>query len=157
MIWRIATFAGFGLTFGIIGFWMSERTPPTDILEVEVLTPFVQPGGDLRVRYTVFRRANCRTRFQRTYRDYDGVRFAAEDIDLAISPAPLGRDTYVQLVPISQRAGQGEASMRAINVYYCNPLHVLVSWPIVQVAADVAFVISGDPVQSLGPGGQRGP
>lgn len=147
MMWRIATFSGFGLMAGILGMWASERTPPVDILDAAVLTPFVQPGDDLRLRYTVYRRANCRTKFQRTYRDYQEVRYIVEDVDIWLSPAPLGRDEYVSIIPISPRAAQGQASFRALTVFICNPLHHI--WPIVQIAAEGSFVIAGDPVSRL--------
>lgn len=144
MIWRVLTFTGFGLTAGVIGMWMSERTPPVDILDVQVVTPVVRPGADLRIKYSVYRRANCRSQFQRTYRDYDEVRYALEPVDIWMSPAPLGRDEYVSVVPISPKAAQGQAAFRAITVYVCNPIHNV--WPIVQVAAEASFVIAGPPL-----------
>lgn len=147
MIWRLAAYIGFGLTAGIVGMWMSERTPPVDVLNSQVLTPIVRPGGDLRVQYEAYRRANCRSRFQRTYRDYDNARYALDDIDIWLSPAPIGRDQYVSVIPISPRAAQGQAGFRAITVYICNPLHHI--WPIVQIASELSFVIGGEPIMPL--------
>lgn len=143
MMWRVATFAFTGSVFGLLGFWAGERTPPVDVLDATVLTPVVRPGEDLRIKYTVFRRASCRTKFQRTYRDSENARYTLEDIDIWYSPAPLGHDEYVSLVPISSRAQPGAASFRAITVYICNPIHNI--WPITQVSAQVPFRIEGEP------------
>lgn len=143
MMWKVTTAIGLCIGAGVLGFWLSERTPPIDIYDVDLLTPIVRPGGDLKVRYYVYRRDNCRTKFQRTYRDSEGVRYALEDVDIWLSPSPLGRDEYVSLIPISPRASQGQAKFRAITVYVCNPVHLV--WPIVQTPQEVLFKIEGDP------------
>ena len=57
----------------------------------------------------------------------------------------MGRDEYITLIPISTRAVPGKASFRAVNIYYCNPLHTL--WPIVEVLPPAAFEIRGEAVK----------
>lgn len=146
MMWRVATFIFVGSLAGLLGTWVADRQPPTEIISFKLMTPVVPPGGELKIAYYVFRNRSCATTFQRTYRDGDNppARHALDDIVIASSPANPGWDEYTTVVPISVKAMRGKASYRPIILYRCNPIHLL--WPIVQIPGNVDFQIAGEPV-----------
>lgn len=147
MIWRaLAIFAlgGFGITAGALGTWTADRTTPVDVVKVSVLTPQVNPGGELKVEYHVYRRASCRTHLERVLFDSKNVRVPLDPIDFMASPGPIGDETYTSAIKVPRNFAQGRGGYRAITSYICNPVHSL--WPIVTVAGDVKFIVAGDPV-----------
>jgi hypothetical protein len=144
MIWRGIGIAGLLVVFGTLGTWLGDRTPPTTVQEIVVMTPQVRLGGDLKIKYKVYRARSCHTLVERIIFDSRRQRYVLEDLTFASSPGPLGPDEYVSIIPIPPRAFNGEARYRAITTYKCNILHHL--WPVVGGAtADVTFDIVGEP------------
>ena len=71
MIWRIITFATSGIIAAVMGHWAFDREPPTRIIRTEVLSHVVQPGGELRIKYSVDRVRSCRMHLDRfIYNNY---------------------------------------------------------------------------------------
>lgn len=144
MIWRVLTFIGVAFTAGVLGTWAGERDTPVYIRSVNVLTPVVRPGADLRIRYHVYRRDNCRTTLQRVLLDHQLTRYILDDIVLWSAPGPLGDDEYTSAVPLPVKFAPGVANYRAVTKYECNPVHYF--WPIVRVASDLEFKVEGPPL-----------
>lgn len=141
MIWRIGTLAIVGITFGTLGMFMADRTPPTIVYAVDVLTPQVPPGGQLKVEYTVNRARSCATNVERILFDAQRVRVPLEDMEFKAAPGPMGPDKYISAVSIPTGFARGEAKYRVLTTYRCNPIHAL--WPITVLTADVSFDVTG--------------
>lgn len=146
VLWRIATFAGFGITAGVLGVMLADRRPPVEVYDVQVMNQDarVQLGTDLIVKYDVYRNAACRSIIQSVFRDRLGTRFVLDDIMLFMSPAIIGRDSYAMRVNVPVKMVEGEAIFRHVFVYYCNPLHYL--WPVIAPSPDIHFTVFGPPV-----------
>lgn len=141
MIWRVGTLSMVALTFGTFGMFIADRTPPTTVYDVQVLTPQVPPGGTLKVKYTVYRARSCATQVERILFDHQRVRHALEDLEFKAAPGPLGTDSYISAVPIPNTFTRGEARYRVLTTYRCNPVHSI--WPITVLTADETFDVTG--------------
>lgn len=131
----------------IVGFWAQDRSPPTTVHEASIETPSVPPGGLLKVRYVVTRKKDCRLHAERMVLDGQRTRVPIPDDDFIAAPGPLNmRDDFSVTFHISTVAEQGDAVFRSVQSYYCNPLHHILSWPIVVYGQDLKFVIAGPPV-----------
>lgn len=143
MIWRGIALTSIGLISGVAGLWAADRDVPVAVRKVEVVTPVVAPGGQVKVAYHVERHRSCAVKIERLLFDHDKVRITLEDINYAAPPGPLGQDEYVTAVTIPRTIAQGSARYKVITRYECNVFHRL--WPIVVQAADVQFEVRGPP------------
>lgn len=144
MIFRITTFAAVAAAGATLGFWVTDRDPPTIVIRSEVLGKPVRPGDDLRIKYTVHRFRSCETVIDRTLLDADSVRIILDDLAFTSSPGPLGEDTYVATVALPRNFAAGLGQYRVVTQYVCNPLHRI--WPIVAVNPPVYFEVGGEPI-----------
>lgn len=142
MIWRSFTLIGLGLTAGMLGVWLGDREPPTVSAKLEPVVLRVPPGGNLNVRYSVYRTRSCPLRVERLLIDSQNVRYVLPATEFSAAPGPLGEDSYISMVPLPQGISEGTAHYRAITIYKCNPLHSI--WPIVVTAPDVEFYVVRD-------------
>jgi hypothetical protein len=146
MIWRTMTLILVGGLSGAAGLWISDRDPPTvSAAKPEVLTPTVQPGGYVRIKYTLLRRRSCAVKTERLLFDGDNVRYPLEDLTFEAAPASLGPDSYVSQVPIPRTFSQGQGRYRTISTYTCNLVHKWF-WPIAGQPTEVEFKVWGEPV-----------
>lgn len=143
MIWRIITVATFGTIGALLGFWSTDREPPTRFIRTEVLTPVIQPGGELRIRYEVQRLRSCKTHVDRVLFDADRVRRDLDDIDYAAAPGPLGESTFILSINIPRNFAQGVGTYKTIFSYSCNPIQA--NYPIIVPAETIQFTVKGEP------------
>lgn len=139
MIWRTVTFLTIGTAAGFLGVWLGDKEPPTISAELKPVSISVPPGGDLRVRYTVFRTRSCPLKVERMLFDSTGTRYILPSTEFSAAPGPLGKDSYISIVPLPVNIAAGKAKYRAITTYRCNPIHSI--WPIVTTAPDVEFEV----------------
>lgn len=116
----------------VLGTWTGDRTPPTRLISTEVLTPTVEPGGIIQVRYVVQRDRTCDTRADRMLFDSEGRRKPLDDIN---SAGPLGPTTYIATAEVPTWFALGKARYVTSSVFTCNPLHVL--FPIVATPREI--------------------
>jgi hypothetical protein len=143
MFWRTTTLLTVGAVGSVLGMWAADRDAPIDIVQAEVLTPVVKPGGEFCLQYEVVRRGSCRTRLQRILYDGTRERYVLPDVDLWAAAGPQGRDHYKTCAPVPAKFAPGAASYRQMTEYACNPLHNI--WPIVHVADELHFRSEGQP------------
>lgn len=124
---------------GIAGVMVSDRQLPVTVLSRRVLTPEVEPGGVLRIAYSIERSKACRTLAERLIIDADGTRHILPDLDFEALGNP-GSDDFVSQVGVPINAAPGPAKFRAVTSYACNPVQRFI-WPITVVAPDQNFVI----------------
>jgi hypothetical protein len=148
MIFRVTAYAAVGLLAGYLGYIISDRTTPVEFLEYRVLTPQVQPGGDLRIRYRIVRKSFCATHVDRFIFDAEGVRISLESLDLAAGGGELGSDAYISAVQVPRNIAQGPARYRAIVTYTCNWIQHVFGVPVKAVTQDVEFEVVGEPLPS---------
>lgn len=146
MIWRAVTILTSGVVGSMLGFWTTDREPPTRIMRAEVITKTVPPGGELRIAYTVQRVRSCPTHVDRVLYDSESVRTDLQDIDFAASPGPLGYSNYILIVPIPRNFAQGRGHYKTIASYVCNPLQRVLS-PVVVPGDDIEFTVAGEPIK----------
>lgn len=147
MIWRTVTLLASGVLGSTLGFWSADREPPTRFMRSEVITKVVQPGGELRIEYSVQRLRSCQTHFDRVLYDSENARTDLQDIDFAASPGPMGESQFILTIPIPRNFAQGKGRYKTIASYICNPLQRAFS-PIVVTSDDVEFTVHGEPVQN---------
>lgn len=133
------------LTGGSLGWWATQRESPTQVYKIEVLTPQLPPGGELRIRYTVRRSQSCWTRVERVLFDFENTRFPLSTREFSASPGPLGDDSYVVSTFLPETLKEGPAHYRTITTYWCNIVHNI--WPIVVTGPDLTFTVSGEPMR----------
>lgn len=139
MIWKALSVIGFAGTAGLLGVWAGDREPPTVSADLRPVSVEVPPGGELKVRYTVFRTRSCPLRVERMLFDSTGTRYILPSTEFSSAPGPLGNDSYISMVPLPINISPGPARYRAITIYKCNPIHSI--WPIVAQAQDVEFMV----------------
>jgi hypothetical protein len=127
-----------GMIGGWLGWMASERTSPVRYYSTEVLNR-PKPTTALRVKHNVWRDKACRTTVYRLIFDKEKHRFVVPDIEFPAGVLPVGDDTFVTMVPISQEAEAGPAVYRVVRLYRCNILHWI--WPIEDGPHDIAFTI----------------
>lgn len=119
----------------------SQRDAPVSIEAAEITTPTVEPGHDLRIRYTVHRDKICRTTSYVTIFDGADVEWRIEPVSRA-AIGPLGGEIYVVRHTIPMGATPGHARYRLVLDFICNWTHRIV--PVTTIMPDLGFEI-GDP------------
>lgn len=135
LYFSVFVWCAFGMWLGTLA---ADREMPVVMYDVEALTPFVDPGGELKVEYAVFRRRSCEVQIDRFIYDSGKVRWPLLDTNINAG-LPLGEEHYVVPVKIPEGAMKGPAFYRISPTYICNPLQRL--WPISGGSRDVAFII----------------
>jgi hypothetical protein len=142
-MWRITAILLFGVLTGLSGFlglWIADRDPPIALNNSRVMTPVVEPGGQLKVRYGVYRFRSCATHIDRwIFSGEAKVRTTLDDVDYQSSPVPLGPADFVAVVDIPKRIEPGPAVYRIAATYVCNPLHRI--WPVKTAPPEIHFEI----------------
>jgi len=143
---RILAVLGYGFVTGIggwLGYLVSDREPPVVITKTEVLTPSVNPGGQLRVRYHLRRFRECGSETTRLIRDASETHFGLDPSSTPYSQGVVGEEAYNLPLLIPRSAAQGPAEYRVRTIWICNPLHHI--WPIKGEMRIVRFEIRGPP------------
>ena len=125
---------------------VADRAPPTDT-KVEIITPQVRPGEDLKMRVEPNRHRLCEAKIIFRVYDKDGnIISTAETRDWAMPVGGLGFDKpFIRPVRISSDAVPSlhvnDARMRIERKYRCpfNLVHFV--WPITEVTPDMPFTI----------------
>ena len=123
-----------GAVIGIyLGVLAIDRDPPADLIGRTLLTPEVQPGGQLRYINHVNRERNCSANIERFI--IDGTNFRYELNRTALSYfGPTGIMDYGQSIIIPETATTGAATLTVTLVYECNWLHnfypIIVTHPV---------------------------
>ena len=128
---------------GVMGVWVSDRDPPISLISVTAMNESIQPGGQLRVSYSVRRFRSCGVHIDRLLFDANAERYVLEDIDFAAAPGPLGDATYTVGINIPRRFAEGVGRYQVITRYECNPLHNFS--PIVVTGPLITFTVKGPP------------
>lgn len=123
----------------------TQRTPPVEILDMEVVNPVVAPGQALLIRFTVDRKQVCETTAYVTIIDGARIEYRVEP-DERPAFGPPGIDTRIvrHVIPIG--AARGIAAYRLVLDFRCNWTHDIA--PVTMVLPDVPFMIgTPDPPQ----------
>lgn len=107
---------------------VADRNVPVDVMSAEATTPFVAPGGTLRVGYTVYRRKQCDVFIDRFIIDAAGTRHTLPDSEIKRG-LPLGPDRYGVLADVPEKAVLGPATYMTITSYVCNVFQLLSAIP----------------------------
>lgn len=141
MILQIFILIGMAFFAALVGFWISDRDPPTTIRSVVVdESHAVVPGGTLRVEYTVKRRRSCSVILEQILFDAKKTRYIMPEQKYTIEPGLNGDEEFVLPIPIPEGFTPGPARFRAIRTYACNPIHAWF-WPVVLQSSDVDFTV----------------
>ena len=142
-----------GLFYAVVvafGAWIvsmvADRAPPTET-KVEIITPQVRPGEDLKMRVEPNRHRLCEAKIIFRVYDKDGnIISTAETRDWAMPVGGLGFDKpFIRPIRISSDAVPSlhvnDARMRIERKYRCpfNLVHFV--WPITEVTPDMPFTI----------------
>lgn len=128
-----------GIIGGWLGYMASDRNIPVRYYTNEVLND-PKPGGVLRVKSSVWRDKSCQTTVFRLIFDDDGHRYVVPDLNFPSGILPLGSDTFVVPIQISQEASDGPGIYRVVRRYRCNLLHWL--FPIEDGPHDLNFTVA---------------
>lgn len=114
---------------GLVAFWVTDRALPVEVLDTEVVTPEVEPGGKLVIRQTVKYLRDCGAHADRTLWDDHTNRQWLMDIDYEKPPDGLGERpiTFKVDVPFHFRPGKGR--YQSAPIFWCNPIQKYF-WPI---------------------------
>lgn len=128
---------------GLLGYWIQDRDPPVDILEAKILTPVIKPGDAVKVIYFLNRKRLCHVRVEQVIYDSDRVRYSPTTLDYVADPGSrkLGEDPIGYAVEVPTHFQEGPGFHRAVRAYYCNPIHELLSWPIILIGPDIPFEV----------------
>jgi len=118
--------------------WLADRSDPARIVNREILTPIVPPGGELVLSVDVDRVRYCKVSVQRFLIDGERTRHVLSTLYREIS-GKLGKEHYNIVVGVPASAAPGDAIYQTIATYNCNPLNTY--WPIVIPAPEVHFKI----------------
>ncbi len=140
----IASIIGVIFTFlcvvaGIAGTWLADRDLPIDVRRVELITPEVNPGDVLQVKFTVFRYRSCGFHADRLLIDSDGNREVLDDIDFRVNPNRLGDDTFITTIRVPSTFKPGPARYVSVSQHRCNLIHNF--WPIPGGISNIAFAV----------------
>jgi hypothetical protein len=133
------------LAAGILGTFLADRAPPVVVQSVEILTPVIEPGGKLRIRYRVHRVRDCETRVDRVMYDagipgrQPANRVILDVVRLFGEPDRLGLHSFVTAVDVPEHFVDGPARYVTAPQFRCNPLHTL--WPIQGQVRTVGFEV----------------
>jgi hypothetical protein len=125
----------------VAGFWFQDREWPIRDLRVDAMTPVAKPGEAVKIRHHFIRQRTCHVQLEQFVFDGEGVRHIAPTEDYLAAPGGPGEEDFATLVRLPPEASEGTARYRAVRLYYCNPIHHWLSWPIVVVSGDVRFQI----------------
>lgn len=128
--------AAIGSTTG--GYWVQDRDLPVQVEFKEIVGP-TRPGGKLRVRWQVYRDRLCATTKQEIIIDMGNSRWV---LPAQFSPQPLGGlgfDAFISQTDLPPDIPPGDASLRVVLSYVCNPLHM--AWPVVNRLPPIRFRI----------------
>jgi hypothetical protein len=128
----------------LLAYYAADRQVPVDVLESEVLTPIVRPGGKLIIRQKLRYTRECRGHIDRALYDSQTHRKWLSDVDYERPPRGLGEFTVTFVEDVPSYFDPGEASYRATPVYACNLLHQYV-WPLVRNDTVLRFKVEGQP------------
>lgn len=125
---RLIEFTFYGVTLVTLlqlSTWWFEQTPIA-ILERRLVTPIVEPGGELRIENIVAVASSCDVDVVRELIDANGIiyNFAATDWPDVIQTT----DDFVEftsVIPLPDTLTVGEALYRVELTWYCNPLQVM--------------------------------
>jgi hypothetical protein len=135
----MATLACCGVVGGWLGWMASDRAVPVKYYSTEVVNS-PTPGETLRVKHVIWRDRSCDTVIYRLIFDKNHRRYIVSDLEFATGILPLGNDTFVAPIPVSQEAAPGAAIYRAVRRYRCNWVHWI--FPIVDGPFDYSFTIA---------------
>jgi hypothetical protein len=143
MMWRIGLSAVLLFGAAALGMWINDREPPNTVLSVDVLTPTVRPGTELRILYHVQRwRTDCAVHVDRVLYDSRNASFPVPDVDFAASPsAKTGADSVMTIIYIAPNMAEGKARFRSVSTFRCNPMHNI--WPIKRESPEIIFNVAG--------------
>lgn len=131
-------------TASLLAYYAADRQVPVDVLETEVLTPVVKPGGKLIVRQVVRYGRECRGHVDRALYDSATHRKWLADVDYERPPRGLGDHTITFVEDVPSYFEAGPASYRATPVYSCNLVHQYF-WPLTRGDTVIRFTIEGKP------------
>ncbi len=133
----------------------TDRDPPT-LTTVEIATPAVSPGSDLRMRVSPHLLKICEGKV--VFRAYDrlGNIINQSETAWAFPLSQVGIDkTFIRPIRISRDAVvsrgrpdgtlEPDARMRIERKFYCNAVQKVLQWPIVEVTPDMPFAIAPGP------------
>jgi len=120
-------FALVAVVFGPTIWWMADRTPPIELVAYSVFPPQVKPGETVFRVISLNRKRQCEVEPQTILIDGGRVRWVFEDKTISI-PGPIGPDQYKRPVVIPLQALPGQAELRTVTEFVCNPIHKI--WPI---------------------------
>jgi hypothetical protein len=126
----------------VAGYWTQQRGLPVASKAIEVMGP-VFPGGKVVVRWQVYRTMACRVGRQDLIIDINSLRWVVASQTFEGPPGPLGFDTYMTATPVPADLPIGNALLRVILNYECNPIHRF--WPIVDRTPNIPIVILPGP------------
>lgn len=129
---------------GMLGFLVAQgldHTPPIEVLSTTVVTPVVEPGGRLKVRYDLNRLRTCST--DKSWAIIDGqdeVRwFGPVHIP---APGPVGHETNTYETRVPEDAAPGHARLRISLSWSCANNYLQKVMPITENLPDVPFEIA---------------
>jgi hypothetical protein len=126
----------------IFGTWLGDRTAPSTVERIEVVTPTVHPGDDASYIEWLYRQKACATRADRVWIDSKGTRFSADTVNYTLGSLPTGHDHTVLHVAVPLGVAPGPLKLVTTVVYLCNPLQ-RAFWPIVAEPRVVDFNVVG--------------
>jgi len=132
-------------------FWMAlDRDNPVERLHGELLPQKVARGGFVAVKYWTKKRtrSDCAGAVQQEIVDSQNTIY--QKLARAVGPALWENDPdnpnqeifYGHQVSIPIQAAPGPAVFRTTTFRYCNWLHRVAQWPIVQIGPDLPFMIT---------------
>lgn len=134
----ILAFAVVAVVFAPVIWWISDRTPPIELLEWKSFPSEVKPGQTIYRVIKVNRLRICETDPDTLIIDGAKVRWNFEEPKIA-APGKIGIDEYRRPVVIPLQASPGPAEMRVSSTWICNPIHRI--WPIKQLHEPLRFTI----------------
>lgn len=139
MFARVISLSAIAFLGAVLGTWVADRMPPTDITGVEVMTPVVARGGDLKIKFMVSGGTTCRLRVQHYLLDSTKARFVLPDLNFeSIPPDPFHIETF--RVPLE--FAPGPAFYHRTSIYECNPIQHAFA-PIVIDRPAQPFIVEG--------------
>lgn len=149
MKWYTKGAAGVALAFAFVGAYtvtsiILDRDPPVVFDEGVALTPDVQQGGVLEVRFIGTRKRICPTAGSRVITDSDGAQHIPSSFTVGEWQFSKGREIYTGTITIPFAASVGKARFDLKFIYACNALHKL--FPIEVPSPPVYFNITEAPV-----------
>lgn len=124
-----------------IAWQASDRAVPVRLRAVALLTPTVQPGGRIRVRYALRRLRICGVDLAATIFDGADEAHPLVTVHRDVS-GPLGADGFTRSFAVPADARPGRARLREAWSYSCPGNYAQVLSPVALPLPDLAFTIS---------------